>query len=668
MVDLYDGDGYRWDVYETTGSVVDGDNDTFDNGLVLYIDGNYFSGTSTFELGGRQLVVTGTNGLEGGGFEDLRAAAIGTLAVERRVYVPDGDGEGWARYLETFTNTSAATQTFNVRLYSNSGNDNGFTIVSTSSGDATLTTADTWYINDDYGYDYPDGQGDPALLNVFGDGTLLPTAVEGTNGRGYDGFTFTLTLQPGQTRSILHYHSQHYFNSGNLAELPGLVNPSAAALFGLTQAQLASVANYALVAAPPAPPVSPIPVSVASTSVTEGDSGSVAGAFVLTRSITGRETTVTFEIAPGTATAGVDYSAPTTGSVTFAAGATTARVPFQILGDRLLEGDETFTLTITSVSNGYAVGGPATATIVENDIYANAQYGSSSDDVLIAQVTGATLVGLGGNDTYLVHNLGDQVIEERGGGVDIVYTDVSYNLGANEVEALSVADQRGTAAIDLTGNYLSQTIVGNYGDNVLNGGSGADTLIGLFGNDIYAVADSRIVIIEDAGQGSDTVSALVDYTLGAGVSVEALVAQDRGSTTGIRLTGNEVSQTIVGTAGADTLSGGGGTDVLIGGAGADVFVLGTGGVAGLADFQSSTDRIALGQGLNVGTALDASEFLVGTAATTAEQRVVFNQQTGQLFYDADGNGAGAAVLIGLVQPGTQLSVSDFTVVPNLAAA
>jgi Ca2+-binding RTX toxin-like protein len=252
-------------------------------------------------------------------------------------------------------------------------------------------------------------------------------------------------------------------------------------------------------------------------------------------------------------------------------------------------------------------------------------------------------------------------------GNDILYTTVSYNLGENQVEAMSVADQMTTNAVNLIGNYVSQIIVGNYGDNVLNGGTGGvDTLVGLFGNDTYAVGDARMMIIEQAGQGFDTAVTSVSYTLGAGVSVEVFTAQDRNSTTGLRLGGNELDQTIGGTAGADTISGGGGRDVLLGGAGADTFVIGpvaAGNVAVLADFVSGTDRIGLtSTAFNVGASLDASEFVAGTAASTADQRVIYDAGTGQLFYDADGNGAGAAVLFAQVVPGTAITAASFDVV------
>ena len=286
----------------------------------------------------------------------------------------------------------------------------------------------------------------------------------------------------------------------------------------------------------------------------------------------------------------------------------------------------------------------------------------------------SVLIGGRGEDTYLVYAQGDVVVEGVNEGNDILYTTVSYSLGENQVEAMSVADQMTTTPINLIGNYVSQIIVGNYGNNTLNGGSGGfDTLVGLFGDDIYAVGDSRTMVIEQAGQGFDTLVSTVDYTLARGVSIELFTAQNRASTTGLRLTGNEGGQTIAGTEGADTLNGGGGSDVLLGGGGADRFdfiaPVAAGNVAALADFQAGTDRIGLSSGVfAVGTALDAAEFVVGSAATTAEQRVVYNQATGQIFYDADGKGAGAAVLFALVVPSTALTTASFEVMATAATA
>ena len=432
---------------------------------------------------------------------------------------------------------------------------------------------------------------------------------------------------------------------------------------------------------------SPGSFSVADVAVAEGDTASQPGQFVITRSAaTGSAlsaATISYTIvdagssAQTTATFGTDYTAARSGTISFAAGQTSATVPFTVIGDTIAEGNETFRLQLSNPSTGGTIArGVGTVTIVDNDgtpppVAPNTpgfQQGTSGGDVLISTNQGNSILAGGrGDDTYLVYAQGDVVIEAVNEGQDILYTTVSYSLGETQVEAMSVAQQTSTNAINLIGNYVSQIIVGNYGDNVLNGGSGGvDTLVGLFGNDTYAVGDARTVIVEQAGQGFDTAVTSVSYTLGAGVSVEVFAAQNAASTTGLRLGGNELAQTIAGTAGADTIAGGGGRDVLLGGAGADTFVMGTvatGNVAVLADFVSGTDRIGLtSTAFNVGTTLDAAEFVAGTAATTADQRVIYDAGTGQLFYDADGNGAGAAVLFAQVVPGTAITAASFDVV------
>ncbi|TWI79486.1 putative secreted protein (Por secretion system target) [Lacibacter cauensis] len=64
----------------------------------------------------------------------------------------------------------------------------------------------------------------------------------------------------------------------------------------------------------------------------------------------------------GTATAGVDYSNASTGSVTIPAGSSSATVTINVLNDADIEAAETVLLTITSVSSPAVIGG-ATATI-----------------------------------------------------------------------------------------------------------------------------------------------------------------------------------------------------------------------------------------------------------------------------------------------------------------
>ena len=110
---------------------------------------------------------------------------------------------------------------------------------------------------------------------------------------------------------------------------------------------------------------------------------------------------------------------------------------------------------------------------------------------------------------------------------------------------------------------------GGGGNDTLTGGTaGADTMAGGAGNDTYFVDNAGDVVNETAGQGTDTVSASVNYSLTAGSEIEFL----RGTgTSGLSLNGNELANTVAGTSGNDTLDGGLGNDTLNGGTGGNDF-------------------------------------------------------------------------------------------------
>jgi Ca2+-binding RTX toxin-like protein len=283
-----------------------------------------------------------------------------------------------------------------------------------------------------------------------------------------------------------------------------------------------------------------------------------------------------------------------------------------------------------------------------------------------------TLIGLGGDDTYQVNVAGVLIGESAGGGNDAVYTSVNYTLnGGAEVELISTNDTAATVALNLIGNELAQTLVGNNGANLFNGGGGVDTLIGLGGDDTYQVNVAGVLIGEGAGGGNDAVYASVNYTLNGGAQVELISTNSHAATVALNLTGNELAQTLIGNAGASILDGKGGNDTLIGLAGADTFAfttaLGAGNVDTIADFAAGVDKILLGgnggepfAALASG-ALAAGAFVVGTAAGDANDYLIYNSSTGALLYDADGNGAGAAVQFATLSTGLSLTAADFLV-------
>lgn len=320
--------------------------------------------------------------------------------------------------------------------------------------------------------------------------------------------------------------------------------------------------------------------------------------------------------------------------------------------------------------------------------------GGSGADVLIGNSVANTLnggagadsmQGRAGNDTYRVDNAGDLVVEAANEGTDRVVSSISYTL-ADNVENLTLA---GNTGISGTGNALNNSMVGNGaanslsgggGNDLLNGGLGADTMLGGTGNDTYYVDNAGDLVTEAAGEGNDLVRSNVSFTLGA--NVERLILTGAGAISGTGnaltngITGNAAANTLRGEGGNDVISGGGGGDSIYGGAGSDRLTGGVGAdnfyfdtalhatanVDRIIDFSSVNDSIYLDMSvfseISAAGALSASAFRLGTAATDADDRIIYDQATGKLYYDADGNGPGAAVLFAQLAAGATLTSAD----------
>jgi Ca2+-binding RTX toxin-like protein len=301
----------------------------------------------------------------------------------------------------------------------------------------------------------------------------------------------------------------------------------------------------------------------------------------------------------------------------------------------------------------------------------NTIIGNDGANILDGKSGADTMVGRLGDDFYFVDNVGDQVVEQTNEGSDRVFAGVSYALGAGvSVEVLSTDFNTGTGAINLTGNGLANIVIGNDGTNMLDGGAAADTLIGRLGDDMYFVDNTADAVVENGGEGSDRVFASTSWVLGAGASVELITTNDNAGGTAINLTGNELANTIFGNDGVNVLDGKGGTDILVGRSGGDSFAfttaLGAGNVDRIVDFQGGIDKIQLDDAIfntvgGVGT-LGAGAFVNGAAAADADDRIIYNQATGQIFFDADGNGAGAQILFATLDTKPALTAGDFTVI------
>lgn len=336
-------------------------------------------------------------------------------------------------------------------------------------------------------------------------------------------------------------------------------------------------------------------------------------------------------------------------------------------GDDLISTSVSYELDKFLAVETLAARDDAGAISLKGNSFANSLYGNDSNNTLDGGGGIDYLVGRGGNDTYLVSNSATIIAEAVGGGIDTVSTAVHYKLAAGvEVEFLSAFSLVSTDPLRLTGNEFNQQLLGNDGNNILNGGGGADQLIGRAGNDTYVVDQLADTVTENAGEGDDVLSALASYVLAAGASIETMVASGAGS---ITLTGNEVGQSVYGNDFNNELDGRGGADYLVGGGGADLFsfttAIGTGNVDSIADMTAGVDRIGIDNAVFAGLdggALPASAFRVGTSAQDADDRIIYDPNTGALWFDADGSGSGAMIQFATLLNHPALAASDFVVI------
>jgi Ca2+-binding RTX toxin-like protein len=137
-------------------------------------------------------------------------------------------------------------------------------------------------------------------------------------------------------------------------------------------------------------------------------------------------------------------------------------------------------------------------------------HGGLGNDLLDGGASNDSMVGCAGDDTYVVNNTTDVVLERTGEGIDTVLSSVTYAIGSY-VENLTLT---GTGAINGTGNGGHNRIIGNGAANILSGGNGNDILDGGAGNDTLAGGQGADTYLFGLGGGSDLISN-ADTDLGA---------------------------------------------------------------------------------------------------------------------------------------------------------
>jgi Ca2+-binding RTX toxin-like protein len=205
------------------------------------------------------------------------------------------------------------------------------------------------------------------------------------------------------------------------------------------------------------------------------------------------------------------------------------------------------------------------------------------------------MAGGDGNDSYYVDNAGDIVTETNAaraaGGTDTVYAYISHTLAAN-VENLRIL---AAGAANGVGNALDNILYAGAGNNILNGGSGADTASYAYATKAVTASLADTAAQATGGSGSDTLRNIEN------------------------LAGGNYNDTLAGNAGKNVLAGGLGKDILAGGLGADVFKLNAVADSGItAALRDVVNDFNAAQGDRIGlSAIDANTAIAGNQAFAA---------------------------------------------------
>jgi Ca2+-binding RTX toxin-like protein len=133
------------------------------------------------------------------------------------------------------------------------------------------------------------------------------------------------------------------------------------------------------------------------------------------------------------------------------------------------------------------------------------------------------------------------------------------------------------------------------------------------------------------------------------------------------LIGGNHNDILIGGTGNDILIGGNGTDVLTGGSDADLFGLSSAGGNKITDFVVADDTLFvsaadLGGGISPENVVAVAQFVIGTTATNANERFIYDNTNGSLYFDADGIGATQQIQIASLASGLTLTNNDIFVV------
>ncbi|PSF39565.1 hypothetical protein C7H19_01890 [Aphanothece hegewaldii CCALA 016] len=365
-----------------------------------------------------------------------------------------------------------------------------------------------------------------------------------------------------------------------------------------------------------------ITLAISPVSVREDGTGNIIYTFTRTGVLT-NPLTVNYGIT-GTATNGVDYGTIGT-SVTFAANSATTTVKVNPTPDTTVEANETVILTLAS-NAAYTIGttGAVTGTITNDEIKPIVALSLDYSGISENSTT---------NFTYTF---------TRTGNLTNALT-VNFNVSGT---ATFSTDYEQTGANNFTSPTKTVTFVA--------GSATANVVINPT-RDTTVESNETVILKLTSG---------TEYVRKTTSAVTATIINDDETRNQIATNGNDV---ILGKNKKDEIVGGLGNDILTGGGNADLFIFQNPneGIDRITDFTPSDDLIVIGSsfggGLISSDIIKSTQFVIGTTATTAKHRFIYNSATGALLFDQDGKGAIAAIQFATLNTGLALTYEDIFV-------
>jgi Ca2+-binding RTX toxin-like protein len=184
-----------------------------------------------------------------------------------------------------------------------------------------------------------------------------------------------------------------------------------------------------------------------------------------------------------------------------------------------------------------------------------------------------------------------------------------------------------------------------------------------------AARGDRFEVVTLGTKGADALKAVLSdraYYFNAGMDND----QVTGGSANDFLVGGAGNDVLRGRGGNDKFIGGGGNDLMSGEAGDDAFIFNallnaSTNVDRISDFRSSDDTLQLDDAVFAGLAagaLDAGAFALSTSAGEADDRIVYDQSTGNLFFDEDGGARDDLTLFARLTNKASIAANDFLIV------